>query len=110
AHALRKERWLQPDDMAILLWIADHYNDEAGCAWPAQERLAALVGMSDRHLRRKLNDLRDRGVLDWQKVDGRRTEYRFGPWADKYGLQRAGQKDTGQQMSGQDGNVVRMRK
>ena len=27
----------------VLVWLADFYNDEKGCAWPSQDKLAEIA-------------------------------------------------------------------
>ena len=49
--------------LATLIALIDHSDDTAGPAWPSQARLARLVGVDARTVRRHLAELRDAGYL-----------------------------------------------
>jgi hypothetical protein len=49
--------------LATLIALIDHSDDSAKPVWPSQERLAKLVGVDVRTIRRHVGELRDAGYL-----------------------------------------------
>lgn len=50
-------------EKALLLYLADAFNDELGCAWPAVKNLAAASHLGERQIRTILQSLHQRGVI-----------------------------------------------
>lgn len=57
-----------PSHKLVALKLADHANDEGGSIYPSQARVAAECELSDRQVRRILNDLIEAGII--RKVAG----------------------------------------
>jgi hypothetical protein len=62
---------------AVLRELAEHHNAVTGRCSPSHARLARLVGLSDRQVRRALAELDAAGLIVWVEVPGRRCAYRF---------------------------------
>lgn len=50
-------RWQTADQFAVLVVLADKFNEEVGCAWPSAEAIQSRVMLDERHLRRTLRQL-----------------------------------------------------
>lgn len=90
---------------AALLALANHADGDGVC-YPGQARLCRMVGCSERALRRYLDDLQARGIIDRQqrrRADGSRTsdEYRL------LGYQPANLAGSAAQATGQSGRTNR---
>ncbi len=57
---------LPTSEKLLLLVLADAASEEGIC-WPRQEILAARSSLSDRSVRRILDDLRSRGLVSWEQ-------------------------------------------
>ncbi len=60
-------------DVAILLTLADRYNDEWSRAWPSQRSLGIDTGLSESTVRRATRSLEERGLIEieeWRMNDG----------------------------------------
>lgn len=64
--------------LLVLLALADRANDSGGC-WPAVSTIAAMVGTSERHVRRVLVELETSGWVARTERPGRPTFYRITP-------------------------------
>lgn len=65
--SLMSEVWeadLPRDQKIVLLAMADHANDDGTKVFPGVERLAKKCGYSERSIRRKIADLKNRGALE----------------------------------------------
>ena len=51
----------------VLVWLADFYNDEKGCAWPSQDKLAEIAVYSRSTINRACKELRKKGLISWTK-------------------------------------------
>ena len=54
----------------VLVWLADFYNDEKGCAWPSQETLAEIAVYSRSTISKACKELRKKGLISWTKKMG----------------------------------------
>lgn len=68
---------LNAQQRLVLIFIADHVNDETGLAWMSLQRVATFAGMSQRAVRRAIGGLKDAGVLDVVERPGRTSLYRI---------------------------------
>lgn len=69
-------RKLPFSEKALLLYLADSYNDELGCAWPSVKTLSADSHLGERQIRTLLGSLAERGVIrieERSRPDGSRT-------------------------------------
>ena len=41
---------LDIQERLLLVILADHFNDQEGAAWPSQQRVANIMGISDRQV------------------------------------------------------------
>ena len=62
----------------VLVWLADFYNDEKGCAWPSQETLAEIAVYSRSTISKACKELERKdlsaGLKRWESlVDFRQT-------------------------------------
>lgn len=64
---VKTQKGLKPPEKAVLVWIADYYNDEIGCAWPSQETLAEDTGYNRSTIHRACKSLQEKGLLSWEK-------------------------------------------
>ena len=64
----KKQKNLKPPEKAVLVCIADYYNDEKGCAWPSQETLAEDTSYNRATIHRACKSLKKKGLLSWYKV------------------------------------------
>ena len=51
----------------VLVWLADFYNDEKGCAWPSQDKLAEIAVYSRSTINKACKELRKKGLISWTK-------------------------------------------
>ncbi len=54
---------VDPAEKLLLLALADHADDDGHNCWPSVPYLAWKTSLSDRHVRRMMKSLRDKGVL-----------------------------------------------
>jgi hypothetical protein len=47
-----EQEGLEPQEKLLLVILADHFNDKEGAAWAGQARIAKMMGVSDRQVRR----------------------------------------------------------
>ena len=66
---------LDPLEKLLLIVLADHFNDQEGAAWPSQKRIARMMGVSDRTVRRLQVSLVDKGLLTVQLRTGSSNQY-----------------------------------
>ena len=59
---------LPPTQKLVLIVLADFYNEESGKAWPSQDTLCMLTGLSRATLNRVLKELKDKGhITVWKQ-------------------------------------------
>ena len=59
---------LPPTQKLVLIVLADFYNEESGKAWPSQDTLCMLTGLSRATLNRALKELKDKGhITIWKE-------------------------------------------
>ena len=79
--ALRDAPELHPDlsmgSRLLLVYLADHLNEDEGAAWPSQSRLARLMGCSERSIRNYLEELIRADIVSKQFRKGTSSLYRF---------------------------------
>lgn len=69
---------LTPAEKLVALVLADYYNAELGYAYPSIDRLAAESLVGERHCRRLIHSLAEKGVLSIETGGGRfANRYRF---------------------------------
>lgn len=68
---------LSPLEKLLLIVLSDHFNDKEGAAWPSQQRIALLMGVSDRTVRRLQTSLQDKGILNVEHRTGSSNMYRM---------------------------------
>ena len=68
---------LNAQQRLVLIFIADHVNDETGLAWMSLQRVATFAGMRPYAVRRAIGGLKDAGVLDVVERPGRTSLYRI---------------------------------
>lgn len=61
----------------LLVYLADHLNEDEGAAWPSQTRLARLMSCSERSIRNYLEELVDAGLIAKTFRTGTSSLYRF---------------------------------
>ena len=71
----KKQKGLSPAEKAVLIAIADYYNDENGCAWPSQETLAEDTSYSRSTIARACNSLRAKGLISWKNEKQKSGHY-----------------------------------
>ena len=54
---------LPPTQKLVQFVLADFYNEGSGKAWPSQDTLCMLSGLSKATLNRALKELKDKGLL-----------------------------------------------
>lgn len=71
----------QPDldvqERLLLVILADHFNDQEGAAWPSQQRIAKIMGISDRQVRRIQVQLLNKEYLEVEQRAGQSNLYRM---------------------------------
>jgi hypothetical protein len=68
---------LTPMEKLLLVVLADHFNDQEGAAWPSQERIAKMMGLSTRQVRRIQIELINKGHLEVETRTGQSNLYRM---------------------------------
>jgi len=68
---------LTPMEKLLLVVLADHFNDQEGAAWPSQERIARIMNISDRQVRRIQVELINKGFLEVNKRHGQSNIYKM---------------------------------
>ena len=63
----KNQKDLSPPEKAVLVSIADYYNDEKGCAWPSQDTLAVDTSYSRATINRACKSLKQKGYISWHK-------------------------------------------
>lgn len=65
---------IEPSEKLLLLAMADLANDDGSDCWPSVKYLVWKTSLSERHVRRMLSSLREKGVLivDCREGGGRR--------------------------------------
>ena len=59
---------LPPNQKLVLIVLADFYNEESRKAWPSQDTLCMLTGLSRAALNRALKELKDKGhITIWKQ-------------------------------------------
>ena len=74
--ALQQEG-LEPQEKLLLVILADHFNDKEGAAWAGQTRIAKMMGVSDRQVRRLQVSLVEKGLLNVELRSGQSNMYRM---------------------------------
>lgn len=68
---------LDTQEKLLLVILADHFNDQEGAAWPSQSRVAELMNVSDRQVRRIQVQLINKGYLEVEQRTGQSNIYRM---------------------------------
>ena len=68
---------LELQEKLLLVVLADHFNDHEGAAWPSQERIARIMNISDRQVRRIQVELVNKGFLEVSQRHGQSNIYRM---------------------------------
>ena len=68
---------LTPMEKLLLVVLADHFNDQEGSAWPSQERIAKMMALSTRQVRRIQLELTTKGYLQVENRVGQSNLYRM---------------------------------
>ena len=55
--------FLPPTQKLVLIVLADFYNEESGKAWPSQDTLCAVTGLSFRSINRAIRELKRKGHI-----------------------------------------------
>lgn len=63
----------------LLVYIADHFNEDEGAAWPSQTRLANLMGCGQRSINRYMQELVLAGIVTSHMREGKSNLYRMTP-------------------------------
>lgn len=63
----------------LLVYLADHFNEDEGAAWPSQARLAKLMGCSERSCRNWLVELQEAGIVATETRAGTSSLYKLTP-------------------------------
>ena len=66
---------LPPREKLVALAIANYHNDELGKAWPSQETLCRVTGLSRSSIDRAVRDLKKRGIVRVTKERGKGARY-----------------------------------
>lgn len=72
-----EQEGLEPQEKLLLVILADHFNDKEGAAWAGQARIAKMMGVSDRQVRRLQVSLVNRGLLHVELRSGQSNMYRM---------------------------------
>lgn len=79
--ALRDAPMEHPDlsmgSRLLLVYLADHFNEDTGACFPSQSRLAALMSCSERSIRNYLDELVKAGVISKTYRKGTSLLYAF---------------------------------
>lgn len=66
---------LPPREKLVALALANYHNDELGKAWPSQETLCRVTGLSRSSIDRAVRDLKKRGIVRVTKERGKGARY-----------------------------------
>ena len=59
---------LPPTQKLVLIVLADFYNEDFGKAWPSQDTICAITGLSLRSINRAISELKKKGHIDvWRE-------------------------------------------
>ena len=72
-----EQEGLEPQEKLLLVILADHFNDKEGAAWAGQARIAKMMGVSDRQVRRLQVSLVSKGLLHVELRSGQSNMYRM---------------------------------
>jgi hypothetical protein len=72
-----EQEGLELQEKFLLVVLADHFNDQEGAAWPSQERIARIMNVSDRQVRRIQVELINKGFLEVTKRHGQSNIYKM---------------------------------
>ena len=72
-----EQEGLELQEKLLLVVLADHFNDQEGAAWPSQERIARIMNISDRQVRRIQVELINKGFLEVNKRHGQSNIYKM---------------------------------
>jgi len=72
-----EQHGLELQEKLLLVVLADHFNDQEGAAWPSQERIAKIMNISDRQVRRIQVELINKGYLEVTKRHGQSNIYKM---------------------------------
>lgn len=72
-----EQEGLEPQEKLLLVILADHFNDKEGAAWAGQARIAKMMGVSDRQVRRLQVSLVEKGLLNVELRTGQSNLYRM---------------------------------
>jgi hypothetical protein len=72
-----EQEGLDIQEKLLLVVLADHFNDQEGAAWPSQERIAKIMNVSDRQVRRIQVELINKGYLEVTNRHGQSNIYRM---------------------------------
>ncbi len=72
-----EQEGLEPQEKLLLVILADHFNDKEGAAWAGQARIAKMMGVSDRQVRRLQVSLVSKGLLNVELRTGQSNLYRM---------------------------------
>ena len=81
-------------EKALLLILAEYYNDEQGAAWPAIGRIADDLGLTRRRIQQLLTSVTCKGILDVEQ----RCDWSGGSTSNRYtfpGLDGLDSEDRG---------------
>jgi hypothetical protein len=69
---------MSPAEFVVLIFLADIHNNLHGC-YPSQQYISSRSNLSESTVRRHLNHLRNRGLINWQvtRFDGHRGFNRY---------------------------------
>jgi len=59
----------------LVLFILSNYADENGSSYPSEKKLAEIVGVSDRQIRRCLKNLVDNNLITYEQRKGTSNRY-----------------------------------
>jgi hypothetical protein len=72
-----EQEGLDIQEKLLLVVLSDHFNDQEGAAWPSQERIARIMNISDRQVRRIQVELINKGFLEVTKRHGQSNIYKM---------------------------------
>lgn len=79
--ALRDAPMEHPDlsmgSRLLLVYLADHFNEDTGACFPSQSRLASLMSCSERSIRNYLDELVNAGIISKTFRKGTSLLYKF---------------------------------
>lgn len=74
--AVARNPHLTPSAKAVYLALASHADRQGGSCFPSHATLAVETGLSERTVKRCLDELRDAGAVEWKRT-GRSNRYRI---------------------------------